>query len=74
MADNVRLGMEKEEALRREGDNNNDNGAEILGDPYSKKSPLPIIGDFTPLSYPDTEYLASQEYSRDIPLATIIQE
>jgi hypothetical protein len=28
----------------------------------------------TPLSYPVTEYLASQEYNRDISLATIIQE
>ncbi len=28
----------------------------------------------TPLSYPVTKYLASQEYNRDIPLATTIQE
>jgi hypothetical protein len=28
----------------------------------------------TPLSYPVTEYLASQEYNRDISLATTIQE
>jgi hypothetical protein len=28
----------------------------------------------TPLSYPVTEYLASQEYNRDIPLATTIKE
>ncbi len=27
-----------------------------------------------PLSYPVTEYLASQEYNRDIPLATTIQK
>jgi hypothetical protein len=51
---------------------------EILRDPYSKKSPLPSIGDSlvwpTPLSYPVTKYLASKEYNRDIPLATTIQE
>jgi hypothetical protein len=28
----------------------------------------------TPLGYPVTKYLASQEYNRDIPLATTIQE
>jgi hypothetical protein len=52
--------------------------AEILGDLYSKKSPLTSIGDFlvwpTSLNFPVTKYLASQEYNRDIPLATTIQE
>jgi hypothetical protein len=28
----------------------------------------------TPLSYPVTKYLASQEYNREIPLTTTIQE
>ena len=52
--------------------------AEIVGDPYSKKSPLPSICVSliwpTPLSFLVTKYLASQEYNRDIPLATTIQE
>jgi hypothetical protein len=29
----------------------NDVAAEILGDPYSKKSPLPSIGNFSRLAY-----------------------
>jgi hypothetical protein len=43
--------------------------AEILGDPYSKKSPLPskdtpLVWP-SPLRIPVTEYLASQEYITD---------
>ena len=52
--------------------------AEILGDPYSKKSPLPSMCTSPRLAIspqiPITKYLASQEYNREIPLATIIQE
>ncbi len=52
--------------------------AEILGDPYSKKShyqawALPLVWP-SPLQIPVTEYLASQEYNREIPLTTTIQE
>jgi hypothetical protein len=48
--------------------------AEILGDPYFKKSPLPSVGPPliwpSPLQIPVTNYLARQEYNRDTPLAT----
>jgi hypothetical protein len=42
-------------------------GAEILGDPYAKKSPLPRIGATLVYLFPQaflaTKYLASRAYS-----------
>ncbi len=41
--------------------------------PHYQALGIPLIWP-TPLSYPVTKYLASQEYNRDIPLTTTIQE
>ncbi len=54
-------------------------GAAIaVGDPYSKKSPLPSIDTSprlaVPLRIPVTDYLASQEYITDTTYATITLE
>jgi hypothetical protein len=41
--------------------------------PHYQASAISLVW-LTPLSYPVTKYFASQEYNRDISLATTIQE
>jgi hypothetical protein len=48
-------------------------GIPTLSNPHYHALAIPLVW-LTPLSFSATKYLVSQEYKRDIPLATTIQK